>query len=449
MAKVSFFELSNFFPKQRLALEMTKYYDYVLLSGSRGSGKSMFLRWACLYWLLKWASEGIENVQVGLFCESYPTLYDRHIKLIREEFPRYLGKWKEQKKEFHLAKEYGGGIIMFRNLDDPSKYKSVELALIAIDELTRIPKQKFDELRGSLRWPGIAHCKFIAATNPHGEYLHWVRQLWIERNFPPELQDLKDQFYVVEVKTYDNPYLPPEYIKSLESLPERERKAFLEGDWYAFDDLIDESGYIPLFTLNQIKSAIYDSKPEPKIFPPSIMGVDVGAGGDKSAIVIRNDLFAKVLFHQKLSSVMDLVSIISQFIYEYNPTLVVIDTTGVGQGVYDRLEEIGFGLRLKKGIFGFPLSDERFVDKKAKYYWSLAEWINRGGKLIDNEAWYQLLTIKYKVISDRKIKIQSKEELLKKGIPSPDVADALALTFEETTDTLKDYSELVQQPQWF
>jgi hypothetical protein len=63
-------------------------------------------------------------------------------------------------------------------------------------------------------------------------------------------------------------------------------------------------------------------------------------------------------------------------------------------------------------------------------YWRLRDWILGGGKLTRDEDWLELNRIKYKVVDNRgKIQIMSKEQMLKQGIDSPDVADALSLTF--------------------
>jgi len=445
MKKVNFFQLANFFPKQKFALECTKLFDFVLYGGTAGSGKSRFLRWAALYWLLKWASEGHLGVQVGIFCESYPTLYDRQIKYIKQEFPEWLGKYQEQKHEFHLDKAYGGGIIAFRNLDDPSKYQSSEFALVAVDELTRIPQATFDFLRQRMRWPGIKRPKFIAATNPYGEYLTWVRQFWIEKNFPASLEPIKNQFFYVEAKPEDNPYLPPEYFENLKTLSEPERRAFLEGDWYAFEKFIDEKGYQPLISAQELQGFQIDDNPALWSFKPCVFGVDVGAGGDKSVVVVRNKFVAKVLFAERLQDTMALVSVIGQNFNQYFPDEIVIDTVGVGQGVYDRLYELGWGRLLRSAKFGNKPTKPDFKNLKAELYWKLREWLLQGGRLIKDERWNELLTVKYKHLSDRTIMIQPKEELLKAGIPSPDVADALALTFVSDLSALEELKTLTSE----
>ncbi|MCX8159197.1 MAG: phage terminase large subunit [Candidatus Pacearchaeota archaeon] len=439
--KINFFKLSNFFVKQKIALEATKQYKYVLYAGSAGSGKSHWLRWTSIYWLLYWAGKGIKNVQVVIFCETYPALHDRHLKKIKSDMPSWLGDFYEQKKEFVLKKEYGGGIIAFRNLDEPDKYQSSEFALIAVDELTKNPKTTFDLLRSRLRWVGVDETKFIAATNPFGEHMNWVRSLWIERKFPPELESERNKFIVIEAKSYDNPYLPQEYFKSLETLPEKERKAFLEGDWYAFDEEVDEKGFIPLITAKDIENSLIDEHPNMFILKPVIMGVDIGAGRDKSVIVIRNNYYAKVLFAQRLDDTMALISHIVNFFNIYQPERIIIDTTGIGRGLYDRMRETGWSTLIKSCQFGERATLPDFKNKKAELFWKLKNWI-KTGKLVNSEYWNELLDIKYKIQSDKMIYIMSKEEMRAEGINSPDVADALALTFDENIENLSAMSEL-------
>lgn len=233
MDAVSFSELAHFTPRQLEATQVADTHRYTLFGGSRGPGKSYWLRWYCLRFLLRKAAEGFRGLRVMLACEDYPALRDRHVDRIIMEYPPYLGYWSPSRFEFRLHDAYGGGIIALRNLDDPSKYQSAEFALIAVDELTKNPRRTFDVLRASLRWPGLDRTQFIAATNPTGPGAAWVRELWIERRFPPEFEDMADEFAFVRALPGDNPYLPDSYLDELRALPEPLRRAWLEGDWYA------------------------------------------------------------------------------------------------------------------------------------------------------------------------------------------------------------------------
>ena len=224
-------------PKQSEALNIlfNPKCKYLLYGGAMSGGKSYFLRWAAFsytYWLYR--EKGIKNAPVGLFSEDYPTLKDRQISRIEREFPSWLGELKDDQiggLSFKLKKKYGGGRILLRNLDDPSKYMSTEFAGEFVDELTRDPEQTFLDLRNRLRYPGVDEVKFVAASNPGGVGHGWVKKYFIDKTSDDSEQD---RFFYIHANAYDNKYISLEYIKQLESLPPQQRKAYLEGSWDIF-----------------------------------------------------------------------------------------------------------------------------------------------------------------------------------------------------------------------
>lgn len=426
---VNFTELAAFFPKQKEALYATTKYKYVLFGGSVGSGKSYWIRWACVYWLMDYYSRyGLKGVRAGLFCEDYPSLNDRHLTKVKYEFPSWLGVYNQQKHEFTLAPEYGSGIIAFRNLDDPSKYLSVEFAVIAIDEINRNPKSTFDMLRSRHRWPGIKDTKFLAGCNPLGEA--WVKNMWVKRLFPKEEKEQYEFVYVPALPT-DNPHLPKEYYTALESLPETQRQAYLEGNWDAFDEEMDEKGYLRLVNDRELQASMASGGDHSGYI---VMGVDPAAGGDKSAIVIKSANLQQIVFNQKLQDTMNLVGVIMDKARDYQVDFICIDRGGVGQGVYDRLKELDYNVR---GVmFGEKSEDEMFQNFKAELHWRERKWLLSGGRLVSDVGWNEFEIVKYKN-KDSKILIQPKEELFKDGIPSPNCVDAAVLTMAISDGSIK------------
>lgn len=417
---INFTELAHFLPKQLDAAKASKRFKFVLYGGSLGSGKSYWLRWMMVYWLMEMYSKyNLRGIRAGLFCEDYPSLEDRHLSKVKYEFPAWLGKYNQMRHEFILAPEYGSGVIAFRNLDDPEKYLSVEFAIMGVDEINRNPVTTFRELRKRLRWAGIKDVRFLAACNPVGEA--WVKNMWVKRMFTPEENEQYEFVFVPALPT-DNPYLDSTYFKSLESLPPAERKAFLEGDWDSFTESMDAKGYTRLMSDKEFQSVIVQTGEHSGY---KILGVDPAAGGDNSAIVLRSGNLQEVLFNQKMPNTMDLVGVIMEQYNKQRADMVVVDKTGVGQGVYDRLKDLGYNVR---GVsFGEKSEDDQFGNLKAEWHWRERKWLLGGGRLLADVAWNEFEYVKYKN-KDGKIIIQPKEDLFRDGIMSPNCVDAAVLT---------------------
>ena len=239
-------DLAKFQPRQEAALDLLDSGEikFLLYGGALGGGKSFFLRWyAVRRLILLYKHWDIKNAVGMLACENYPSLQDRQLSKIGVEFPPWLGRMYDSHRMygrcFVLNAKWGGGIICFRNLDDPSKYASSEFAFILVDELTKNTIDVFTFLRTRLRWPGVPdeECQFVGATNPGSVGHGWVKALWMDGIFGDEWihpVDYRSQFAYVPSTANDNKFLGADYWATLATLPENLRAAFRDGDWNIF-----------------------------------------------------------------------------------------------------------------------------------------------------------------------------------------------------------------------
>ena len=232
-------EIAHFFPKQLEATKQADSHTYTLYGGSAGPGKSYWLRWYPIRKMIQWGAEyGLSGIHGALFSHDYTTLKDRQVSKMETEFPRWLGEVKSTQADglgFHLKPAYGSHILLLRNLDDPSKYLSSEFAIIAQEEVTENEEETFHRLRSRLRWTGVPDPKWIGATNPGGIGHEYCKRYWIDRDFPEEMKKDAPQFAYVKALGSDNPYLADSYMQTLNSLPEKLRKAYRDGNWDVFE----------------------------------------------------------------------------------------------------------------------------------------------------------------------------------------------------------------------
>jgi hypothetical protein len=122
-------------------------------------------------------------------------------------------------------------------------------------------------------------------------------------------------------------------------------------------------------------------------------------------------------------------------LYEmYRPDAIFVDEGGVGSGVVDRLLQLGvpvigiqFGSRPDRlGVGG---ETHRFANKRAEMWGGLRQWL-KGGCIPDLPGLRAELTGPLYAFNLRdEIQLEKKSDMKKRGLASPDIADALALTF--------------------
>lgn len=210
-------------------------------------------------------------------------------------------------------------------------------------------------------------------------------------------------------------------------MPKQLFASLYECKFPSLDD-VDVEGYMPLLGESDLDGAYVE---EIDLFGDLFLGVDVAGGGrSKSVIAIRGRNGARVAYESESGDTMRLVGATLNLYEMYQVPVhnIFVDALGVGKGVYDRLVE-QLGLSVGQINFGNKAEEDDFADVKAQIFWKMAEWIKSGGKLERHQGWEELIEIRYAYQSEKKIKIISKDELGKRGVPSPDYADALALTF--------------------
>lgn len=174
------------------------------------------------------------------------------------------------------------------------------------------------------------------------------------------------------------------------------------------------------------KSMIKDSQ------APLVLGVDPARSGDRTAIAFRRGReLANILTWDQMDS-MRLASIVARMIHKYKPTKVFVDV-GYGHGTIDRLKELGYGKFVDGINFGStPDQPDIYMNKRAEMWIEMRDWLQAGDVSIpDDDELHADLAIMpdFLTTSNGKMQLVGKDKIRKEYKRSPDLGDALALTF--------------------
>lgn len=168
---------------------------------------------------------------------------------------------------------------------------------------------------------------------------------------------------------------------------------------------------------------------------PLVIGVDVARfGDDQSVICIRQGRKAAPLLKFRGLDTMQLADKVIENIRKYQPDGLLIDGGGVGGGVIDRLSQLGYDV-IEVNFGGKPSDDKQYSNKRAEMWGRMRDAIKAGMQLpSDDELTDELTHIEYGFNAKQQIQLEKKQDMKKRGLSSPDCADALALTYAEFID---------------
>lgn len=207
----------------------------ILYGGAKGGGKTAAIGPKAL----KHVQQHGQWATVLILRETYPQLTE----IMERMRPLCLAQGATYNKVEKTWRFPSGARIIFGHLGNGADpYWGQEYSMIIVDEVTRTIKTEADYLKllGSLRSSHGVPCSVVLTSNPGGQGHNWVKARFM--SVPPmtvqrdERSGLERVF--IPATLSDNPKLPAEYRHQLEQMGDAERRAFLEGDWSAFEGAV-------------------------------------------------------------------------------------------------------------------------------------------------------------------------------------------------------------------
>ncbi len=165
---------------------------------------------------------------------------------------------------------------------------------------------------------------------------------------------------------------------------------------------------------------------------PIVIGADIARFGDDETVLIARQ-GPKVLNITQMSQkdTMEVAEAIYQYHRDYVSQVIFIDAIGIGAGVFDRCKQLNLPVR---EVMGSNKSNKpmEYFNMRSQLWGEMRHWLNNEGDIpYIEELRSQLVAMSYGYTTKMQIALTTKKDIKRLGLKSPDIADALSLTFAE------------------
>ena len=387
---------------------------YKLYYGGRAGGKSYAFADSLL--LLG----RMHKLRIACMREIQDSIKDSVHKLLSDRIAFYnLSDYKVT--ETQIVNKITGTTFIFKGLREQGagNIKSLEgVDIVWLEEAQKISKKSWEILDPTIRKAGS--------------------EIWISMNREAENDPVwkavaanpDERTLVVKVNYTDNPFCPEE-MRYLAEKCRKENPDDYEHIWLGAPAAAGSYQLIGYRAVHAATQTVLMSSSS-----PLVIGLDVARfGDDKTVFCFRKGRWCMEF---KTFAQLDNVAVANQathYIRNLRPARVFIDAGGVGGGVVDILHDRGFKKIVRAVMFGSrAINYERYYNRRAEMWDELRQWLNSepAVKIPDDENLCgELCAVNKKYDSRGRLQLEEKDDIKKRLGRSPDMADALALTFAE------------------
>lgn len=361
----------------------------------------------------------VENKHMGLY--AYVAPFRNQAKLVAWNYLKHFSSpvpgRKINEQELSLTLPNQAQIRIF-GADKPDALRGIYLDGVVIDEVAQIKPEVWDEIIRPELSDRNGWAVFIGTPKGINKFYE-IYQRALAR-----MQKGDKEWIALKYDYLQSHVLDEKEVASMrEDMSENAFRQELLCDFNASqDDALISIDEISAATARTYKEFDYRNA-------PIVLGVDVARFGDDSSVIFRRQglvAFEPLVFRNIDN--MELANRVAIQISEHNPDAVFIDL-GAGQGVIDRLRQLNFKV-VEVPFGGRANNSDLFANRRTEMWWEMAQWVKRGGAIPPNTILQSDLGAPtYAYNSAGKIILESKDRIKERLGRSPDLADALALTF--------------------
>lgn len=389
------------------------------IRSGHGTGKSTFASWAML-WFVMFRFPNKVVVTAPTTGQLFDALFAELKKWITE-MPKQLQPLLNVKSDrVELVAAPSEAFISARTsrAETPEALAGVhsEHVLLVVDEASGVPEPVFEAAAGSMSGHSATTLLLGNPTRSSGTFFESQNRM-------------AHSWWVRRWSCLDSPLVSDEFVEEIKLRYGEESNAFRIRVLGEFP-LADDDTIIP-FHLAEAAShrdieAAQDVRP--------VWALDVARfGGDRTVLCKRT---GSVVTDIEAWSGLDLMQTVGRIKAEYDgcsfqfrPSEILVDSIGLGAGVVDRLRELGLPVR-GVNVSESPSIKGTYSNLRTELWFRVRGWLEeRGSKIPQNEELLaELTSIRYHYHSSGKMIAESKDQMKKRGLRSPDLADALCLS---------------------
>ena len=416
---------------QKKALYAVRDNDRVAIRSGHGIGKTAFLSWLILWWVLTRSPS-----RIACTANTSSQLSD----ILWAEVAKWHRCMPDGLKELievtsakvELTGQDSFAVARTARRETPEALQGFHSPnmLFLVDEASGVDNIIFEVGEGAMSTEGA---KTVMTGNPTRTSGY----------FYEAFNKMKDSFFTMKVSSQDSTQVGPKFIEDMKVKYGEDSNIFrvrVLGEWPEADDDV----VIPLHLLQS--AAERDQVAADTT--PVVWGLDVARfGTDKSALCKRKgNVVTEPLKSWRNKDLMEMCGII---LNEYEtttwsdrPVEILIDSIGLGAGVVDRLTELDLPVR-GINVAESASMGERYGRLRDELWFLGKEWFEaRDCTIPDQEELIDDLSKpRFTFLSNGKLKVEGKDEMKRRGLNSPDLADAFCLTFASRASIAKSGSK--------
>ena len=399
----------------------------ISIRSGHGTGKSTAASWAMLwYFLMHYPNKVVVTAPTSsqLFDALFAEL-KRWINELPEALQQTLNV-KSDRVEHTSAQSEMFISARTSRAETPEALAGVhsEHVMLVVDEASGVPEQVFEAAAGSMSGHSATTIMLSNPTRSSGTFFESQTRM-------------ADSWWTRRWSCVDSPLVSDEFVQEMRERYGEESNAYRIRVLGEFP-LADDDTIIPY---HLIENATHRDVQIDEESTTVVWGLDVARfGTDKTALCKRQGpVVSEIMAWQGL----DLMQTVGRVVAEYEalppsrqPKQILVDSIGVGSGVVDRLNELGLPVR-GINVAEAPSMGDTYLNLRSELWFKTKGWLeDRSCKLPKNDKLIaELSSIRYSFTSSGKMKAESKDEMRKRGLTSPDLADALCLTMASDAAT--------------